>query len=393
MSRLLLTISVTIAAVIGGFYQFSLKPKLIVFGQGRVVEPIGNTKCKTYDGATACEKISLHEPTGHLYMACSTQQSRAHWLPATNQLNATGKSSSDYVAVFDPATSKVTRLRTQGFKFPRGLSVHGMDVVQSALRPSEILIYLINHREPMAPRLAVDVGADSVIEIFRTRPGSEEMHYVVTFKDPVISTPNDVVATGDDKSFFFTNDHGFVKSGLARRLNLDIYFGRAWSNVGYCHAENGCKVAVDNISGANGITKDKDGKYYVASSKSTEVFVLERQADSSLVITDVIHSEHPIDNLSVDKSGAIWGAGMVNALHRVNVHFVNPKIISPSSAFRITPNDGQSRYFGEKYKVEKKFEDDGEIASGSTSVVYDSQRKKLYLHGIAAPHLTVCDIE
>lgn len=45
--------------------------------------------------------------------------------------------------------------------------------------------------------------------------------------------------------------------------------------------------------------------------------------------------------------------GIVNALHRVNVHFVNPKIISPSSAFRITPNDGQSRYFGEKYKVEK----------------------------------------
>lgn len=145
-------------------------------------------------------------------MACSTQTSRVHWIPAVGRLNATGKSSSDYVAVFDPVASKITRLQTNGFKYPRGLSVHGMDVVQSKYHPSDILIYLINHREPFAPAKAEEVGADSVIEIFKTNIGSTEMSYLTTFKHPVIATPNDIVGTGDDKSFYFTNDHGLVKT-------------------------------------------------------------------------------------------------------------------------------------------------------------------------------------
>ncbi|KAI5123880.1 hypothetical protein M0805_005697 [Coniferiporia weirii] len=392
MVRLLVTVLVALAAVLGGLYQFSLRPKLVVLGQGRVINSVGNTKCKAYAEAQACEKVVVHEPTGRVYMACSTQQSRTHWLPAANRLNATGKSSADYVAVFDPATSKVTRLRTQGFKFHRGLSVHGMDVVQSKLHPRDLLIYLINHREPMPPKTAWEEGQDSVVEIFRTRPGSDEMHYVATFKDPVISTPNDIVATGDDKSFFFTNDHGFVKSGLARRLNFDTFFGLTWSNVGYCHAEEGCKVAVSNLLGANGITRDKEGKYFVGSSKSGQTYVLEHQADNTLVMTDVIVLDRPVDNLSVDQSGAVWATGLPNSLHLTRVHFSDPSVKSPSSALRITLNTGQSKYFGEKFKVEKIFEDDGNIASGTTSVAYDSQRKKLYLHGIAAPHLTVCDV-
>lgn len=145
-------------------------------------------------------------------MACSTQEERRHWIPTVNVLNATGKSITDYVAIFDPVASKITRLQTQGFKFHRGLSFHGMDVIQSKYHPSDIILYLINHKEPLLPARAEDVGADSVIEIFRTKTGSGEMHYVSTFKDPVIATPNDVVSTGDDESFYFVNDHGFDKA-------------------------------------------------------------------------------------------------------------------------------------------------------------------------------------
>ncbi|EJD03191.1 calcium-dependent phosphotriesterase [Fomitiporia mediterranea MF3/22] len=390
--RVLLTVLVGFAAVLSGLYRLSIKPKLEFFGEGRVVQPVGNTKCKSYPEAQACEKIVVHHPTGHVYMACSTFQSRPHWLPGTNRLNATGKSSSDYVAVFDPSTSKITRLRAEMYKYPRGLSLHGMDVVSSKQHPSELFIYLVNHREPFAPADANEVGADSVIEVFSTTPGSDEMRFVATWKDPVIATPNDIVATGDDMSFYFTNDHGSIKTGLARRLNIDAFLGLGWSNVAYCHATDGCKVAADNLIGANGITRGKDGTYYVASSKSGRIYVLEQQADNKLVLTDEIPVDRPVDNLSVDQTGAVWGAGLVNTLHLVNVHFENPSIKSPSSALRITLNEGDSSYFGEKYKVEKVFEDDGEIASGSTSVAYDAKRKKLYLHGLAAPHLTVCDI-
>ncbi|KAL5484949.1 hypothetical protein ACEPAI_7591 [Sanghuangporus weigelae] len=393
LGRFLLTVLVGVAAILGGVYQIKIKPKLTVLGEGRIVRPVGNTRCKTYPEAQACEKIVLHPETGLLYMACSTQQSRSHWIPATNRLNATGKSSMDYVAFFDPSTSSIKRLETEGFKFSRGLSLHGMDIARSREHPSELLIYLVNHREPLEGKEdAREVGADSVVEIFETKPGSDTMRYIATFKDPLIVTPNDIAATGDEMDFYFTNDHGFVKTSLARRLNIDALLDLGWSNVGYCHAYKGCKLAADNIVGANGVVRGSDGKYYVASSTSGRIYVFERQTDDSLVLTDLIPLERSVDNLSIDQTGAIWGAGLVHALHLVNVHFETPSINTPSSALRITLNEGEGSYFGEKYKVEKIFEDSGELASGSTSVAYDAKRKKLYLHGIAAPHLTVCDV-
>ena len=81
-----------------------------------------------------------------------------------------------------------------------------------------------------------------------------------------------------------------------------------------------------------------------------------------------------MDNLMVDKDGAVWAAGMrrsilthhspnnalsfcllglPNAMHLVNVHFADPSIKTPSSALKITLNQGQSQYYGEKYKVDK----------------------------------------
>ena len=137
-------------------------------------------------------------------------------MPTVNRFNATGKSSSDYVAVFDPSTEKIKRLQMEGFKYSRGLSVHGMEVVASKQHPSELLIYLVNHRHPLPPAEAIDVGADSTIEVFTTSPGSDEMRFVATYKDPVIATPNDIVAGSEDMSFYFTNDHGFKKSGWVR---------------------------------------------------------------------------------------------------------------------------------------------------------------------------------
>ena len=43
----------------------------------------------------------------------------------------------------------------------------------------------------------------------------------------------------------------------------------------------------------------------------------------------------------------------MDVLHTLYVHFENPSINSPASALRITLNDGEGSYFGEKYKVEK----------------------------------------
>lgn len=128
-------------------------------------------------------------------------------------MNEKEASFNDYVASYDPKTSRVTRFKVVNFNSDRGLSLHGMDVVASSSNPSELFVYLINHRAPLGGLLAKDVGADSVVEIFKTTLGGDTLSHIKTIQDPVILTPNDLVGANDGKSFYFTNDHG-EKVGL-----------------------------------------------------------------------------------------------------------------------------------------------------------------------------------
>ena len=57
------------------------------------------------------------------------------------------------------------------------------------------------------------VGANSTVELFQTKAGSDSMRHVRTYADELIQTPNRV-AWVSDHAFVFTNDHsgkvGFV---------------------------------------------------------------------------------------------------------------------------------------------------------------------------------------
>ncbi|KAL0956031.1 hypothetical protein HGRIS_002204 [Hohenbuehelia grisea] len=370
--------------VLAASYQIYFRPLLAKFGVGRVITPVGNTDCTTIPELKACEKIVLHQPTGVIYLACSTPESRTHWTPAVDRLNAAGMSTTDYVATFDPKTSKITKLSIAGYTSGRGLALHGMDVVPSASDANELFVYLVNHRRPLD---ASAVGADSVIEIFRTSIGSSTLTHVKTVEDPVIDTPNDVVGYSDGKSFHFTNDHG-SKSGFLRTIEL---FDISRASVGYCHIDEGCKIAVANMHANNGIAKaPQNDTIYVANCNRGGVTILEKQLDNTLVRTDTIATDYPLDNLAVDENGALWAAGIPDALTTVFTHFQNPSIPAPSAGLRITLNFGPGSFYGEKYKVDKVFEDDGTLASGVTTVVYDSQRKRLFLNGLASPQLVIC---
>ncbi|RDB16671.1 Serum paraoxonase/arylesterase 2 [Hypsizygus marmoreus] len=376
---------VLLIAVAGGLYQLYVKPLLVKLGHWRVIEAIGNTQCKTVPELQACEKLVLHQPTGLLYLACSTPESRVAWTPCLSRLNASGASNNDYVSTYDPSSSRITRLKIKNFTGNRGLSLHGMDVVPSSSNPSELFVYLVNHRAPLAGQPAHLVGADSSIEVFKAIIGSDTLVHIKTVEDEVILTPNDVVGYPDGQSFYFTNDHG-EKVGLLRELDI---LGRATTSVGYCHVETGCKYAIRHMRGNNGITRAQNDTLYVTDVINGAVSILERQRDDTLVIVDAIKTDRGLDNISIDSAGVLWAAGVVKVLTLMK-HFANPSISAPSSALRISLNTGPSSFYGEKYKIEKVFEDDGNIASGSTSVVHDAERGRLFLHGLSAPHLTVC---
>jgi len=232
-----LNVFIILVTILAGFWRLVVKPRLEVLGYGRVIEAVNNKNCNVVPELPACESASLilllyhershqctsetvlHQPTGILYLACSTLSSRVHWTPAVSALNETGASFNDYVASYDPKTSRITRFKVVEFKSDRGLSLHGMDVVPSSSDPSELFVYLVNHRAPLGNALAKDVGADSVIEIFKTTLGGDTLTHITTVEDPVIYTPNDIVGSPDGNSFYFTNDHG-EKVGLVCRYFL-----------------------------------------------------------------------------------------------------------------------------------------------------------------------------
>lgn len=154
-------------------------------------------------------EIFLHQPSGLLYAACSSPLKRKFWTPGLGHLDATARleHEEDYIATYDPSTSTVSRLNLAGFEDPRGLFVHGFDIVPSSTYSNELFVYVINHRPPVDED-PTRVGSDSVMEIFRTMAGDGTLKHVTTVRDPVIETPNDVLGLPDGKSFYFTNDHG-----------------------------------------------------------------------------------------------------------------------------------------------------------------------------------------
>ncbi|KAF9462475.1 hypothetical protein BDZ94DRAFT_1261459 [Collybia nuda] len=385
MGSTLFTISVVLLSILVGIYQFSIKPKLDVFGVGRAVEPVGTRECVTVPDVQACEKIVLHQPTGILYLACSTPSSRTHWVPSMDQLNATGASFSDYVATYNPKNKRITRLEISNYNSYRGLSLHGMDVVPSSSNSKELFVYLINHRAPLGGREAPKVGADTSIEIFKTSTGSPKLVHQATIEDSLLISPNDVVGSPDGKSLYFTNDIG-KKTGIARSL---LEFWKPSSSIVYCDIERGCKYSASNMLGNNGITKGKNDTFYVANARAGQLRVMEVQADNTLVLTDVISTDRPIDNVSVDEDGVVWAAGFPKTFAMLE-YMRNLAIPPPSSALKFAINTGPAAFYGEKFKVEKAFEDDGALVPGATTVVHDSLRGLLFFHGICAPWLTVC---
>ncbi|KDQ15280.1 hypothetical protein BOTBODRAFT_187395 [Botryobasidium botryosum FD-172 SS1] len=358
------------------FYQSLLGPLLSLGGAFRAVEPFKNDACTKVEGAEACEKLVLHSPSGLVYMACSTLESRMNWHPYHMALNASGRSTTDHVAIYDPTSEKIIRTLLEGFADARGINVHGMDVVPSEFDKNELFVYLVNHRPPVEEAKAHIYGADSVIEIFKTKVGSDVLTHVKTVEDPLIDTPNDVVGSSDGKSFYFTNDHS-TKVGLMRIVNA--YLSRPVTSVVYCDVDAGCKIAADDLAGCNGIARGKDGKIFVVLSTTSvsEIRVFEEQDDNSLVQTDAIPADRHMDNIVVDEDDVAYIASIPKTLHFFLVH--QKKLFN-------------SITIEQKYKLEKIFEDDGSQVSAITSAVMDKKRSVLYIHGVSAPWLSICKV-
>ncbi|KAF9519708.1 hypothetical protein BS47DRAFT_1336806 [Hydnum rufescens UP504] len=357
------------------------------------IRPQGNARCETIPSLEACEDLWIHRPTGLVYLACASRKGRMLWSPYF--LIFKQPSHNDYVAIYDPRDLSVTRLGLDGFDDPRGLNVHGMDVVASRADPETLFISLVNHR-PQPARNEYEHGADSVIEIFSTTLGSNTLTHVKTFRDPeVIITPNSVSWSPDGDSLYFTNDHP-TRLGHAGRT-ATFLFNLARSSVGYCHVDHGCKMAAESVNGANGITTIDGDIFYVSNSFGGAIGVFRRLTDNTLSQVDSIFLGRSPDNLSFDEENNLYAATFINSIGFATRSSHDYTIPSPSSVYKISLNQttaNTSRAGGGKgkYAVDKIFEDDGTLATGITTAAWSSDGKKLYLTGILSPWLLVCQI-
>jgi hypothetical protein len=317
------------------------------------------------------------------------------------QFNTSGRSHDDYVATYDPKNSRITRLKMP--RLPQGLSVHGMDVVPSAANSKDLFVYLVNHQPPLSED-PMKFGANSTIEIFKTRVGASTLMHFHTIHSPVLITPNDIVGSSDGKSFYFTNTAGAKTGHVSIRWLAETFYPmilkqmkfvntllrRPVASVGYCHVNEGCKFAASKIHQANGIASVND-TFYVANTMEGTVTVLERQNDNSLVLMDVIptgalsfcqhfHSAvNSFDKITKTKYWTIclstkmgWCGLLVSRYSYHNIgcadissgipdlfkfltHIRNPSVSAPSTALRVSLNMGKGAFYGHKYKVEKVY--------------------------------------
>lgn len=183
---------------------------------------------------------------------------------------------------------------------------------------------------------------------------------------------------------------------LLQRRSLDPFLGGG--NVVYCD-RNRCNVAVDGLFFPNGITRSRDGLFYIVQLMKRVVDVYSLTEDRLLKLEDKIDIGMPVDNLSIDSEGDIYAAAFPQAYKMTKgIQHVYSGI--PSAVFKISrdikPAKGPKKrkdgelYQGE-YHVEKVLEDNGAVLSGSTTAIHDPQTGRYFLSGILTPFVAVCE--
>lgn len=138
-----------------------------------------------------------------------------------------------------------------------------------------------------------------------------------------------------------------------------------------------CKVVSQGYGYPNGLIQSRlDGLIYVPRASQGGVTVLRPKLGGDLEVVDEIDLPYAIDNLSEDKDGVIWAAVIPKGIELIGQAKDPRHRFPPSSVFKI------SRVEHNKYEVVKVLEDkDGEMLPGTTTVVHDAVKKRLFMSG------------
>ncbi|POV99293.1 hypothetical protein PSHT_13598 [Puccinia striiformis] len=374
-----------VVAILSALFRAFLKPKFDQAGIFRVGTNRNNEHCTTI-GLEACEDIWVDQPSGLAYLACSTRTQRRYWETGIGILELSiwaeklPLRSLDHVTILDLKTHEHRKVELVNLP-PRlvesGIYVHGFDLFVTSDDPTEN-------------------GDRNQMEFQKAQPAISQVQDELRSTLSITNLP----PTGNlhlcETGFYVTNDHS-SKTAWIRRLEPFIVDSEIDSII-FCSFKDelNCLPAVSGKHPhPNGIAKGPGDSIYMVTSYDPFLRVFEMQADHTLALTDELKLPRVADNIYVTPKGSVFIAG-IPSLYRFKKRIMgmqedNFDILSPSDVWRVSNETGTDAFYGGRLKVEQVFADDGNQISGGTGVaVWNS---KIYLTGLASPHILVCEID
>ncbi|KAF2172419.1 hypothetical protein M409DRAFT_17652 [Zasmidium cellare ATCC 36951] len=410
MASAFLKYGTILALAVAVFYQLTLKNLIFtIIGVGRHVQPISDFpyQCRRIhdERLQACEDMWLSEETRQLFLACSDPLARQQWDFSFSRFNISGRSRTDAVIALDIDKPKGDSfdyrvLKTPSYKTGDGhlylVGLTGRDNIPAANDPNKppfsIDIALVNGRPPRDSQTgefldASELGGDFTIELFETDAHATELRHKETYHHPEIKTPNNV-AFAPTNGFYITNDHGTAKAGLKFTLAPFLHNG----DVTYCTHTNTCKTVSTSHAFPNGLHfSPRHGHLFVPSAHSGGITIYAPNAHTNdLQKISSIDIPYPIDNLSEDRDGDIWVPAFPKGLEMLQAYADPLGSTAATTVFRVRKSKEEGD--GKGWEVEKMLEDrHGEVLPGATSVVHDARTGRVFLAGVVAPFVTVCE--
>ena len=259
----------------------------------------------------------------------------------------------------------------------------GMDVkplvgnVPNPFHPIGISLY----RDGGKLRLfAVNRAAGHVgVEVFDVT--ADQLIHIETIQDPLIVTPNDIAAVGP-RAFYVTNDVGSDASFLTFLESLvPVHRGSV-----VLYRDSKATMQDEGLGYANGIAVSKDGRqvYVSATTEKTLHFYKRDTATDALTDSGYLYLNTGLDNIDVDKDGALWIANHPKLLTFMG-HARDETTQSPSQIFKAVP--GTNGRGGEVFEV--MLDEGVEIAAASVAVRRDNE---MLIGHVFQPGVHVCTV-
>jgi arylesterase/paraoxonase len=364
MRTLMIVVAVVLIAVMGiGLYYVRLMADMGSFSS---IEPHFDGTCETMDGfAGGTDDLLIDRETGWVFVSAFDRRTAL----ANPDADVRGAIQAFRLGAPEEGAIDITPQTPADFR-PHGISFYSG---QEGKR-----LFVISHR-------ADGTQAIELFDVLYDLDGTPSLGFVETITDPLIISPNDLVAVGP-RAFYVGNDSTTADhESLSYMLELYLRQNRT-TLVYYDGAE--ATVAARGLTYANGVEVSPDGRtLYLAETTDGTLRVYDRDPASGLLTqragpNGLLKLGPGLDNIDIDGQGRVWITAHPQPF-KLQGHREEAANLSPSQVNMITPDmDGGG-------SVAEVYLGDGHLASGSSVTAYHDET--MVIGVIFEPHVVICN--